>query len=83
MVRVDEPQQEESLKPLSTWRIYYINVQTGLPDRIEYQLHGSHIRADCQEWTEQNGERTPSRVRWSINGQTIMEFRATTISYNQ
>jgi len=83
LVRVDEPQVDEKLRPLSTWRIYYINVQTGLPERVEYQLNGKEIKAEFLEWTDQQGEKTPSRVRWSSDGQPVMEYRATSISHNQ
>jgi hypothetical protein len=83
LVRVDEPQQDESLRPQSTWRIYYINVQTGLPDRVEYQLNGRDILAEMVEWTEQNGEKTPSHMRWSSDGQIVMEYRGMSVSHNQ
>ena len=83
LVRVDEPQQNENLRSLSTWRIYYINAQTGLPDRVEYQLNGQEIKAEFVEWTDQNAEKTPSHVRWSTNDQTIMEYWATNVSHNQ
>lgn len=83
LVRVDEPQVDESRRALSTWRIYYINVQTGLPERVEYQLNDKEIKVEFLEWTEQQGEKTPSRVRWSSDGQPLMEYRATSISHNQ
>jgi hypothetical protein len=83
LVRVDESPTDEKLRPLSTWRIYYINVRTGLPDRVEYQLNGREIRADFLEWTAQQGEKTTSHIRWSSDGQTIMEYRATSVSLNQ
>lgn len=83
LVRVDEPQVEESRKALSTWRIYYINVRTGRPDRVEYQLDGKEIRAEFLEWTEQQGENTASYIRWTSDGQTVMEYRATSVSHNQ
>lgn len=83
LVRIDEPQVEEKLRPLSTWRIYYINVQTGLPDRVEYQLNGKEIRAEFSEWAEAQGEKSPSRVRWTSDGQTVMEYHATSVSLNQ
>jgi len=83
MVRVTEPQQSDGLRPLSLWRIYYINVQTGLPDRVEYQLNEQPITVEFARWTEQGGEKTPSDVRWSSNGQTLMEVRATSVSLNQ
>jgi hypothetical protein len=83
LVRVDERQQDESLRLQSTWRIYYLNVQTGLPDRVEYQLNGQEIRVEFLEWSEQQGEKTPSFVRWFSNTQPIMEYRAATVSHNQ
>ena len=83
LVRVDEPQVEENRKALSTWRIYYINVQTGLPERVEYQFNDKPVRAEFLEWTEVEGEKTPSRIRWSSEGQTVMEYHATSISLNQ
>jgi len=83
LVRVDEPQVDEQRRPLSSWRIYYINVQTGLPDRVEYQLNGKEIKAEFLEWTERQGEKTASHIRWSSEGQTIMEYRVTSVSHNQ
>lgn len=83
LVRVDEPKQSENAQPLSTWRIYYINAETGLPDRIEYQLNGNDIRTDFAEWTEQDGENTPSRVTWSIAGRVVMEYRTTQVDHNK
>ena len=83
LVRVDERQQDESLRPQSTWRIYYLNVQTELPDRVEYQLNGQEIKVEFLEWTEQQGEKTPSHVRWTSNGQPFLEYRAATVSHHQ
>jgi hypothetical protein len=83
LVRVDERQQDESLRPQSTWRIYCLNVQTGLPERVEYQLNGQEIKVEFLEWTEQQGEKTPSYVQWTSNGQPIMVYRAATVSHNQ
>ena len=84
VVRVDEPQpQDDNLRPFSSWRLYYINTQTGLPDRIEYQLNGQDIRTDFVEWNDQNGEKTPVHVRWSSGGQVIMEYTARNVSHNQ
>ena len=83
LVRVDEPQQDETLRPQSTWRICYINVETGLPDRVEYQLNGQEIQAEMIEWSDQNGEKTPVHIRWSSGGRLIMEYRVMSVSHNQ
>jgi hypothetical protein len=83
LVRVDEPQVEGKLRPLSTWRMYYLNVQTDLPDRVEYQLEGKEIIAEFLEWKETQGEKTPSRIRWLSDGQLLMEYDATSVSLNQ
>lgn len=84
VVRVDEPQQQDdNTRPFSSWRLYYINSQSGLPDRIDYQLNGQDIRTDFVEWTDQNGEMTPVHVRWSSGGQVIMEYTARNVSHNK
>jgi hypothetical protein len=83
LVRVDERQQDETLRPQSSWRIYYLNVQTVLPDRVEYHLDGQEIKVEFLEWSEQQGEKTPSLVRWTSNGQPLMEYRAATVVLQQ
>jgi hypothetical protein len=83
LVRVDEPQETEKTRPLSSWRIYYVNGQTGLPDRVEYQLNELPITVEFLEWTKQGEETTPSRVKWSSNGQALMELHVTSVSLNQ
>jgi len=82
LVRVDEPEAVQA-KVLSSWRIYYLNVETGLPDRIEYQLNERPITVEFFEWTRQGPETTPSHVKWSSNGQTLMELRLASVSLNQ
>jgi hypothetical protein len=83
LVRVDEPQTADNLRSLSTWRMYYLNVQTGLPERVEYQLNGKEIKAEFLAWSEVQGERTASHIRWSSGGQTVMEYQVTNVSHNQ
>ena len=83
LVRVTEPQEKENVRPLSSWRIYYVNVQTSLPDRLEYKFNGQPITVEFLEWTKEGEERTPSYVKWSSNGQTLMEVRLTSVSHNQ
>jgi len=83
LVRVTEPPENENVRPLSPWRLYYVNVQTSLPDRIEYELNGQPIMVEFLEWTKEFEENIPARVRWSSNGQTLMEFRVTSVSHQQ
>lgn len=83
LVRVAEPQTNEGVRPLSAWRVYYLNVQTNLPDRVQYELNGQPVTVEFLEWTKQAEETSPSHVRWSSNGQTLMEFRASSVSLNQ
>ena len=80
MVRIDDPQKVESAAPKSAWRLYYINSVTGLIDRIECDVDGQRIAASILQWTEQNGEKLPSHIRWTTNGQTLMEYQLTSFS---
>jgi hypothetical protein len=83
LVRVAEPPEKDEARSFSPWRIYYLNVQSNLPDRVEYELNGQPITVEFLEWTKQGEETSPSHVRWSTGGQTLMEFRVTSISLNQ
>ena len=83
LVRVTEPPEKDEARPLSSWRIYYLNVKTNLPDRVEYELNGQPITVEFLEWTKQGEETWPSQVKWSSNGQTLMELRANSVSLNQ
>jgi hypothetical protein len=83
VVRVMEPQEKEDVHPLSPWRIYYLNVQTSLPERIEYELNGQPITVEFLEWTRAGDEQSPLHVTWSSNGQILMEFRVSSTSHSQ
>lgn len=83
VVRIDEPRHDESLRPQSTWRLYYLNAQTDLPERVEYQFNGQEIKVEFLEWMDQQGEKTPSYVRWTSNGQPLMEFRVARVSHQE
>jgi hypothetical protein len=83
LVRVAEPQEKENARLLSPWRIYYLNVQTDLPDRVEYELNGLPITVEFLAWTKHGDETSPTQVKWSSSGQALMEFRATSVSHSQ
>jgi len=83
MVRVDDPQSLQDLKPKSPWRLYFINSNSGLIDRVESEIDGQRVEASILQWTEQNGEKIPSHMRWTMNGQTLMEFQLTSFSQPQ
>jgi len=77
MVRIDDPQTGASASPKSSWRIYYINSGSGVIDRVECEVEGQKVEASILQWTEQNGEKVPSQIRWTSNAQTLMEYQLT------
>ncbi len=83
MVRINDPQSAEGAALTSPWRLYYINSNSGLIDRIESELDGQRVAASILQWTEQNGEKIPSHIRWTINDQMLMEFELTSFSQGQ
>lgn len=83
MVRVNDPQMNESAAPKSPWRLYFINSISGLIDRVESDVDGQRVEASFLQWREQNGEKMPSHIRWSISGQTLMEFELQSSSQGQ
>lgn len=83
VVRVDERPMKETTRPRSSWRLYYINSQTGLIDRIVSQLDGESIEAVINAWSENSGETTPSHITWSIGGRVVMRYQLTSVSHSK
>jgi hypothetical protein len=72
IVRVDDPDQDEQRRPQSRWRLYYINSQTGLVDKVVSELHGEKVEATFSDWRERAGEKFPTRIVWTRQGETLM-----------
>jgi hypothetical protein len=83
VVRVDNPQSNEAARPASSWRLYYINSQTGLIDRIVSRLNDQTVEAEISGWSEQSGEKIPSHITWSIGGQTVMSYQVNSVSHSE
>lgn len=83
IVRVDEPQTDEALRPKSTWRLFYINSNSGLIDRIVSRLGDQTVEAQIWSWMEASGEKVPSQITWSIDSRGVMSYQATTISHSE
>ncbi len=75
VIRVEEPERGATRRPLSNWRLYYINVQTGLIDRIVSEVRGEKIEANVLQWVEQGGEKIPAHIVWKRGDETVQEFR--------
>ena len=83
MVRVNDPQTVEGAGPKSPWRLYFINSISGLIDRVASDVDGQRVEASILQWTDQNGEKLPSQIRWTMNGKTLMQFELQSSSYGQ
>ena len=83
LIRVEEPTTQERVRPLSTSRLYYINVKTGLIDKIVSELEGASIEANLLEWVDRSGEKVPSHIIWKRNDETVQEFRLTDLVIQQ
>lgn len=80
VVRVDDPERDEQKRPLSSWRLYYINRTTGLIDKVVSDVHGDRIEAQLSDWTDRNGEKFPATITWSRSGQVLMTFNLINVS---
>lgn len=80
VVRIDDPATAEQNQPLSKWRLYYLNNNTGLIDKVVSESQGQRIEASLSNWTKQGNEMSPSSITWSSNGQTLMTFTVTNFS---
>jgi len=79
LVRVAEPRRLDDMGQTDRWRLYYINETTQLIDRVVSEQAGQTIEATIQ-WAEWNGEQVPSHIKWTANGQPIMDFEVATFS---
>ena len=81
IVRVSDPEKDAQKKPLSSWRLYFINSKTGLIDKIACDLEGAPIETIFSEWTIVGGEKVPSRIIWKRGESTLMEFVLNTFTH--
>lgn len=80
VIRVDDPEPDEQKRPLSAWRLYYINRTTGLIDKVVSEVFGERVKAQFSDWTERNGEKFPASITWSRGGQNLMTFNLINVS---
>jgi len=80
VIRVDDPQTNEAKRPLSRWRLYYINAITGLIDRIVSENGGQRITATLN-WSDVQGEKVPSQIIWTRDGETFMQYQLTSFAH--
>lgn len=81
VVRVGEPEADDSKRPQSRWRLYYINTKTGLIDRIESEDNQGEKTTAQISWSKVNAEQVPSEIVWTRQGQTLMSYRLSNFSH--
>lgn len=81
-VRVSYPENDQTPRSTSSWRIYYINSATGLIDRIVSEFNGRTAEARIVRWIEEGGEKFPAHITWSVDDETILDYQLSTASQN-
>ena len=81
VVRVGEPDAGGPDATLSKARSFHINTSTGLIDRCFSQEDGETILAEISGWTDRLGEKVPTHITWTRNGQAIMELSLNSVSH--
>jgi hypothetical protein len=81
VIRLGEPQAAGDNAPLSRWRTFHVNTTTGLIDRIISQEQGETIVAEISGWIDRLGEKVPTHIAWSKNGQTMMELSLNSVAH--
>lgn len=81
LVRVDEPRGVGGAATASPWRIYHLNSDTGLPEKVSYEEAGGKIEVTLSGWAGHGGELHPSRVAWKRNGSPLLELVVTNVSH--
>ena len=80
IVQVSDPEKDAEKKSLSPWRLYFINSNTGLIDKIVCELQGEEVETIFSNWITVDGEKVPSHIIWKGQGTTLMEFVLTTFT---
>lgn len=83
VVRVNDRGRDETTKVGSSWRLYYLNVSSGLIDRIISETGGETIEAQLSAWTNYQGELMPAQIVWRRGPTVIMEFRLNNFVYSE
>jgi hypothetical protein len=83
IVRVAEPSMQRTPggQSVSVWRLYWINVSTGLIDKIVSSEDGQEVTASLS-WAEQGQEKVPSHITWTRQGQTLMQLDFNGFNYS-
>jgi hypothetical protein len=81
LIRLAEPQQGHFNNPENTWRIYYINNDTDLIDRIVYQEQLETVTVELADWASRAGEFSPGLIRWTRGKEVVMELSLTNVAY--
>lgn len=81
IVRIDDPEMDAQKAPISKWRLYYLNVNSGLIDKVVTDLRGTEIEVNFSEWTKQDKETFPTVITWSRQGTVAMELRLNSFSH--
>jgi len=75
VIQVSEPIHSPTAVPLSGWRLYQINVATGLIDKVVCKEQpGQDLTAEIKTWITQGGETLSSHIIWNQGTQTVMEL---------
>lgn len=82
IIRVDDPEVDVQKQPVSKWRLYYVNTQTSLIDKVISEVHGERIETNFADWTDEGGEKFPTRITWTRLGQPIMELTLTNFAHH-
>jgi hypothetical protein len=80
MVQVSDPEKDLDKKSSSPWRLYFVNSNTGLIDKIVCELEGEKVETIFSNWTTVDGEKVPSHIIWKQQDATLMEFVLTTFT---
>jgi hypothetical protein len=81
IVRVAEPTRGNPHLPLSSFRLYHLNVGTGLLDKIVSVEQGQTIEAQISTWANQGGEIVPTRITWMQGSRVVMDLNLTSIAF--
>jgi hypothetical protein len=82
VIRIAEPEAADDKRPLSRWRLFYVNTVSGLIERIVSHEEGETVEAELSGWIDADGEKLPLRIVWKRNGKEVMVLNLTAASHH-
>jgi hypothetical protein len=80
IVRITDAERDPRKRPVNPSRLYYINSNTGLIEKIVTESGIEPIEVFLSDWIAVSGEKVPTNIVWKHQAETVMQFALTSFT---